>query len=114
MAPKKNYTPEQMGRALDAVRMGEKISTAALRFGVPRITLHNKVTGKSPAVCAMGPQTILTAEEEDILVKWLVAMSEKHFPINRQLLTESVQKITLDQGKANPFTNNKPGKKWFS
>lgn len=36
-----------MGRALDAVRMGEKISTAALRFGVPRITLHNKVTGKS-------------------------------------------------------------------
>ncbi|XP_063625003.1 uncharacterized protein LOC134796734 [Cydia splendana] len=114
MAPKKNYTPEQMGRALDAVRMGEKISTAALRFGVPRITLHNKVTGKSPAVCAMGPQTIFTPEEEDILVKWLVAMSEKHFPINRQLLTESVQKIILDQGKANPFTNNKPGKKWFS
>ncbi|CAG4969627.1 unnamed protein product [Colias eurytheme] len=54
---------KKMGRALDAVRMENKISTAALRFGVSRITLHNKVTGKSPAVCAMGPQTILTAEE---------------------------------------------------
>ncbi|XP_059058131.1 uncharacterized protein LOC131851625 [Achroia grisella] len=61
----------------------------------------------------MGPQTVLSKAEEDILVKWLVAMSEKHFPVNRELLMESVQKIIVEQGRPSPFTNNKPGKKWF-
>lgn len=47
MAPKKNYTPQQMGWAIEAVRKGMKISDSAKKFNVPRITLHNKITGKS-------------------------------------------------------------------
>lgn len=46
MTPKKDYTPEQMGNAIDAVRKGAKVSEAAVRYGVPRITLFNKVTIK--------------------------------------------------------------------
>lgn len=91
----------------------KQLDTAAKRFRVPRVTLYNKVSGKSPLECAMGPQTVLTKLEEDILVKWLIVMSKKHFPVNTELLMESVQKIIVGQGRPNPFTNNKPGKKWF-
>lgn len=48
MAPTKDYKPEQMAHAIEAVQKeGQSISAAAKRFGVPRITLHNKISGKS-------------------------------------------------------------------
>lgn len=71
MAPKKNYTPQQMGWAIEAVRKGAKISEAAKKFNVPRITLRNKITGISPIECPMGPSTILWKEEENILEDWI-------------------------------------------
>lgn len=83
MAPKKNYTPEQMGNAIEAVRKGEKIAKAAERFGVPRVTLHNKITGKSPLECSMGPATYLSKDEERVLELWVELMSEKHIPITK-------------------------------
>lgn len=70
MAPVKNYTPLQIGRALEAVRKGESVSSAAKNYYVPRTTLYNKSTGKSPTVCSMSPSSVLTKDEESILVQW--------------------------------------------
>ncbi|CAG4973401.1 unnamed protein product [Parnassius apollo] len=115
MAPKKDYKPEQMAHAIEAVRKeGQSVSAAAKRFGVPRITLHNKISGKSPMVCTMGPSTVLTTVEEDLLVKWAIASAERRFPITREQLLDSVQRIVTVQRKSTPFTANRPGKKWFS
>lgn len=87
MAPTKDYKPEQMAHAIEAVQKeGQSISAAAKRFGVPRITLHNKISGKSPMVCTMGPSTVLTSIEEDLLVKWAIASAERRFPITREQL----------------------------
>lgn len=113
MAPRREYTPEQMGKAIDAVRNGEKIAVAARKFGVPRITLYNKLTGKTQINCTMGPSTVLSKMHEEILEKWLIAMPKKRFPINRDSLLDSVQKIIIDQKIPNPFTDNRPGKKWY-
>lgn len=113
MAPKKNYQPEQMSRAVEAVKRGESVGAAAMRYGVPRITLRNKVTGKSPLECGMGPPTILTSEEEDILVRWLITLSDRHFPIDKEQLLDSVQRIIIKSNRENPFKNNRPGKKWY-
>lgn len=82
-----------MSRAVEAVKMGEKVTVAARRFLVPRITLLNKVTGKYPINCSMGPSTILSKTEEDILVKWLLSMAERYFPVSKGSLKDSVQKI---------------------
>lgn len=114
MAPKKDYTPQQMGWAIEAVRKGSKISDAAKKFNVPRITLHNKITGKSPIECSMGPSTILSKEEEKILEVWIKDMADKHIPITKEELLDSVQRIVCDRNRATPFTNNRPGKKWYS
>ncbi|KAF9411724.1 hypothetical protein HW555_009553 [Spodoptera exigua] len=112
MPPRKDYMPEQMDKAIKAVRNGEKVAVAAKSFGVPRVTLYNKVSGKTPINCTMGPITVLSKDQEDILVRWLLALAEKHFPIPKDCLQDSVQKIISDQKISNPFANNRPGKKW--
>lgn len=115
MAPKKNYTKEQMAKAIEEVRRGEKISVAATKYAVPRITLRNKITGKSPIDCNLGPATVLAYEEERLLVRWIKFMAEKHFPVTKDQLLDSVQKIISEKDLDScPFTNNRPGKKWFS
>ncbi|XP_030020789.2 uncharacterized protein LOC115440557 isoform X1 [Manduca sexta] len=111
MAPKKNYTTRDMERAIEAVRNGEKVSVAAQRFGVPRITLRDKLTGKTPIYSTMGPSTVLTKDEEDLLEKWLIA--DQPFPLTKDNILDSVQKIIIDQKRKNPFTNNRPSRKWF-
>ncbi|KAF9802935.1 hypothetical protein SFRURICE_015532 [Spodoptera frugiperda] len=114
-APRKDYTTEQMAKAIEEVRKGEKISVAATRYGVPRITLHNKITGKSPVDCNLGPATVLSHEEENILVRWVCFMAAKHFPVTKEQLLDSVQKIISEKKLDScPFTNNRPGKKWYS
>ncbi|KAF9405327.1 hypothetical protein HW555_013897 [Spodoptera exigua] len=111
MPLRKDYMPEQMDKAIKAVRNGEKVAVAAKSFGVPRVTLYNKVSGKTPINCTMGPITVLSKDQEDILVRWLLALAEKHFPISKDYLQDSVQKIIADQKISNPLTNNRPGKK---
>lgn len=101
MAPKKNYTPEQMGNAMEAVHKGQNISVAAKMFGVPRITLRNKEQGISPAVCSMGPATYLSKVEEEVLVQWVLLMNEKHIPRTKEELLDSVQ--NRGQKTRNPF-----------
>lgn len=114
MAPKKDYTPFQMGQAIEAVRKGEKISTAAKRYGVHRITLYDKISGKTPIVCSMGPATYLTASEESILEKWLLDMTDRHIPIDKDELLDSVQRIIIDTQRKTPFTDARPGNKWYN
>lgn len=113
MAPVKNYTPHQMGLAIEAVRRGENVSSAAKKYGVPRITLRNKITGKSPAICSMGPPSVLNNNEEAILVQWLFAMSDRHCPVAKEQLLDSVQLIIKSDGRETPFTDGRPGRKWY-
>ncbi|CAB3232698.1 unnamed protein product [Arctia plantaginis] len=114
MAPRKKITPDQFEKAVEAIKNGEKIVVAAKHFGVPRITLHDKISGITTMGCLMGPSTVLTKGEEDILEKWMIlALSERHIPLTKDSLLDSVQKIIIDQNRPNSFTNNRPSKEWF-
>lgn len=64
MAPRKNYTQEQMNQALQLVRRGTSVAEAARQTGVPRSTLLYKNSGKSPEVCSMGPVPNLNYNEQ--------------------------------------------------
>lgn len=98
-----------MEKAIKAIGNIEKVAVAAKSFGVLRITLYNKVSGKTQINCTMGPITVLTKEQEEILVRWLLAVAVKHFTMSK----DCVQKIIADQKIPNPFTYNRPGKKWY-
>lgn len=61
----------------------------------------------------MGPATILTKQEEDLLEKWLLGLCRKGFPVVKRMLLDSVKK-TLDLAqRPSPFNNNSPGETWF-
>ncbi|KAJ8932218.1 hypothetical protein NQ314_014838 [Rhamnusium bicolor] len=53
----------------------------------------------------MGPPTIL--------VRWLTTLGNRHFPIYKEQLLDSVQQIMIKNKRQNPFTNDRPGKKWY-
>ncbi|KAF2880023.1 hypothetical protein ILUMI_26144 [Ignelater luminosus] len=65
-----------MEKALDAVRRRVSVASASKAFRIPRITLLYKSKGKYPANVWMGPETILTLQIEELLVKWLLRIAE--------------------------------------
>lgn len=113
--PRFLYPPEAMAQALQAVREGMKTTRQAARdFNVPFSTLQAKVKGKHPEGRRMGPKTVLTDEEEDILVRYIVAKAKKGFPLHKRNLVDTVQKIVTEDQRQTPFTNNKPGNSWVA
>ena len=70
MPPKFNYNHEAMQNALDAVEKGGMSKRKASKcFGVPRTTLSDKLSGRTPRERKMGHSPILTEQEEHDLVK---------------------------------------------
>ena len=57
-------------KAMAAVDKGESIRTAAIKFNVPRSTLHDRVTGKVKMGARRGPPSYLTIEEDELSNFW--------------------------------------------
>lgn len=113
MAPKKNYSKEQMNAALEAVGRGIPVATAAKMHSVPRVTLMYKSSGRLPVECRMGPSTVLTPKEEDLLEKWILSLAKVHHPVTKEQLLDSVYLIIQESKRPNPFANSRPGRKWY-
>ncbi|XP_063217115.1 uncharacterized protein LOC134527954 [Bacillus rossius redtenbacheri] len=115
--PKKEffkYSEENLKAAIDAVQSGNSsIRKAAKDYGVPFSTLNNKVKGKVPLQRKMGPSSILSEAEENLLVCWIHAYAKKGFPIKRITLFETVRDIVLSDQRPTPFKDGQPGIKWF-
>lgn len=119
MSPQKEkkiirYSQEEMQNALEAVENGGSYKSVSKQFGIPRTTLMYKHQGKLPKNCRMGPKTVLTMEEENLLVQWLFHISSRGFPATKDNLLDSVQLLCKNLNRQTNFTNGKPGKKWYS
>jgi len=101
--------------ALKAVHDGMSENKASQTFNVPRTTLRNKLSGKSPEESTghSGVTSVLGKETEQMLVKWLLSCSRMGFPVGREGLLSSVKKLVDETNLDTPFSNNRPGKKWF-
>lgn len=109
-----NYTEAQMANAIRDVLAGTPCATAAKQYSVPRITLMYKVKGKTPKYRRMGPDTVLSKDEEDLLAEWVVRVSKAGFPVTRVELLDSVQHLIKELKRDSPFTNDRPGRTWFN
>lgn len=70
----KNYELERMQKAVDDCRNGGSYKTVARNYGINRTTLMNHVKGYK---CKkVGRPTVLTDEEEEMLVQSLVKLGE--------------------------------------
>ncbi|KAJ8879233.1 hypothetical protein PR048_019839 [Dryococelus australis] len=102
-----------MNDATDDVLRGTAVTTAAKRHSVSRVTLLYKMTGKTPRKRQMGPQPVLTREEEDVLATWITTVAKAGYPITKTELLDSVQHIIKERNRKNPFVDNLPGRTWF-
>lgn len=108
------YSPHKVGLALGAIRSGMKVSTAAKTYGIPRSTLRNKLSGVAPESSGhVGPQPVLGSEIEAELVRWIIECSRSGFPVDKDGLCDSVQRIVTKQNLVTPFINNRPSRSWF-
>lgn len=108
------YSPHKVGLALDAIRMGMKVSTGSKNFNVPRTTLRHKFSGDAPEISGhVGPQAVLGVEIENELVAWIKETARNGSPINKEGLLDSVKKIMEKENLKTPFINNRPSRSWF-
>ncbi|XP_068084186.1 tigger transposable element-derived protein 2-like [Anabrus simplex] len=114
--PKKiwNYPEESMLNAIQDVKRGVPIATAAKQHGVPRITLMYKAKGKSPIARRKGPCSTLNSEEEKTISDWIVSVAKSGFPVSKDDVLDSVQQLIKELKRENKFVNDRPGRTWFS
>lgn len=99
-----------MRDALKAIRE----ETACKKFNVPRTSVRNRLEGRTADDCRrVGPESCLGPEIEEKLVTWILDCAAKGFPINREGLLYSVQKIIEECNIITTFSENIPGRKWF-
>lgn len=114
---RKQYTKKQMEDAINAVKTGQSPFAAANAFNVPRATLISKIEEKYQSDTS-GPDGYLNINEEKMLVDWVKAMGNAGFPITKNQLLDSVQKVVVEMKRKQPdrnfpFTDNRPGRHWF-
>ena len=62
-----------------------------------------------PIDARSGPDTVLTKEEETILVDFILHMVKIGYPLTKRAVLDHVQEIILTEGRKSPFKNGRPG-----
>ncbi|KAG5889095.1 hypothetical protein JTB14_002123 [Gonioctena quinquepunctata] len=109
MARRLQYSEEQMQKALAAVANGMEVFTASKTFCVPKTTLLYKSTGVYPIERKIGPESVLSTEEELLLVRWILHVGNVGLPVTKTQLLDSVEMLVKKLKRTNKFTNVRPG-----
>lgn len=81
-------------------------------FGVPRSTIQFHLSDMFSR-SELGRPTILTKEEEEEIVEWILICASKGFPRRKLDIASSIAGFLQLDGRANPFSGGIPGKSWF-
>ena len=119
MAKKKNiykasYMKEDLQQAVEVRADRMSLRAASKKYGVPRSTISDRVTGRVNEEATSGRPPVLPRELETALVERAVKASERGFGISRQQLMVKAGRLCKNMKIKNPFKNDIPGKDWFS
>lgn len=108
------YTHQQVTDAIQDVRYGISINKAAIKHGISRTTLQRKLKGETSDLSTkMGPGTIFSEDQENVIIKWIKATAKAGFPISKETLMCSVGKLAQELGLLFG-ANIMPGRKWYA
>ncbi|GFR67286.1 tigger transposable element-derived protein [Elysia marginata] len=107
------YTDEDLRRALQAVKAGKAISTAARENNIPRITLHDYVHGKSSVGKRAGRAPGIPADIEDQIVQKVVFAAEAGFPITKMQLLSKVGCLVKRLNIQTQFKDDVPSNEYW-
>ena len=102
------YAPEQMARAIEAVRSGNLNKKAAAKaYAVPHTALLDKLAGRVPEpVTLQGLKPTLTCAEEATLVRFAKLMFEIGYPLTKREFLKEVKHILDIDSRETPLKNN--------
>lgn len=111
------YSPTKVELALKAIENGMQVSTAANAYGVPCTTLRHKLSDNAPwaSVGYSGYYSKLGKEVEKMLTDWIIECANMGFPINKDDLCSSVQKLVIATRPGEKLfgPDNLPRRKWY-
>jgi len=112
--PRKLWTDESMKAAVASV-VNETLGLreASRVYNIPVETIRRRVNGSVRMGCKPGPTAVLTDEEEDRLVSYLISMADMGYGIKRDTVMEMAFMIAEKTHKDHPFTEGKAGRAWF-
>ena len=94
----KKWDGATMLEALAAVNKGESVRRAALKYGIPKSTLDDRVTGKVIHGVKSGPHPYLSLSEEEELVSFFLGCAAVGYPRTRKDVLALVQDIVKSKG----------------
>ena len=89
------------------------ISAAAKEYGVPRVTLSDRVKGKVPMDAKMGRPSVLGDDHEAALVRYINYMADHRYPITRTQVIGLAWVIALRQGNECFNRSTGPSLNWW-
>ena len=107
------WDKSKMELAIQACKNDEiSITQAVKTFGVPRNALTSRVKGTHQKRC--GGQPVLNEQEEAVIVKYLILLSEWGFPYAPHDIRYMVKLYLDQQGRTvQRFKDNFPGNDWY-
>ena len=91
---------------MECYNLGYKISECCEAFNIPRSSLRDHLSGRT-TTRKIGAKTILTNQEEQLLIQYIDEILEVGQPLTPQMLKLKVAEIC--QGKLTPFKDGIPG-----
>jgi hypothetical protein len=101
---KKKYNQEAISKALEDILNNGVSKKAASKNTTLQFRLSQKFTKTT-----FEPSPILSKEEEQILVDWVLQSHRKGFPRRKEDLQVSVKSFLDEKPRDNPFKDNMPG-----
>ena len=110
MAKKTSNTADNLQKAIAEVQGGQARSmrAAALKYGIPKSTLHDHLSGKSKKVGAGSPTVLTHSEEQDIVLS-CITLVDMGYGMSKELVDTVIFDYLKDKEKSNPFTGGVPG-----
>lgn len=107
----KDFSPEQLEKAVEAVKLGMSLRKAEEKFGVPRCSINRKIKGKH--LGKVGRPYVLSEVDQNTLATCISAAGDWGFPVTIYDIILIV-KAYLDRcGKREPrFKDNLPGREF--
>ena len=114
--PKKNWTQEDLQKAIAEVRHGKTIKGSARKYGMSEAMIHykmkkslsGKMEDKQP-----GRPTTLSKEEETQLALCIRTTCRVGFSPTKEQIKDIVKEYIQLHELITPFKNDRPGKDWI-
>ena len=83
---------------------GMSVREAAIKWNIPKSTLHDRLNGKVEYDRRSGPPSILTKVEENRLADWLIELAQRGFGRSKDDLLDAVKKLVEKDERKTPLS----------